>query len=149
MSNPKVPTALNIIRGNPGKRPLNKREPQGAEWRSRPPAYLDADAKKCWRIQTAKLLRMRVLTDADAIAMENLCTSYSRMVRAQRELAFTGKLLYPTKSGYIQKSPLLEVIKSEMQMVNKILLEFGMTASARSRIALPPERKPNSRWQDD
>ena len=40
------PTRLKIIQGNPGKRPLNKNEPQPERRLMRAPSHLSEEAKK-------------------------------------------------------------------------------------------------------
>jgi P27 family predicted phage terminase small subunit len=84
---------------------------------------------------------MRVLTEADGIALGNLCDSYSTMIQAQRKLRETGMLL-KTPSGYVQQNPLISIANSAMETVNKLAREFGLTPAARTRIyPEPPEEE--------
>jgi P27 family predicted phage terminase small subunit len=86
---------------------------------------------------------MRVLTEADYIALANLCHSFSIVINAQRQLNKTG-ILYKSKSGYIQQSPLLGIIHNQTTIVSNLLREFGLTPSSRTRVAIvEPEKKPN------
>jgi phage terminase small subunit len=55
---------------------------------------------------------MKVLTEADYIALGNLCQAYSILIDAQIQMNKTG-ILYKTKSGYIQQSPLLGIIHTQ------------------------------------
>ena len=49
MASPKpMPTALKILTGNRGKRPLNENEPKPKVKKLKPPEYLDKVAKKEW-----------------------------------------------------------------------------------------------------
>ena len=134
---PPKPRALREIEGNPGKRPLNPREPQPAVKRPRCPAYLDADARREWRRLVPILERMRVLTEADDIALANLCQQYALLQEAQIKLKKTG-LLIKTRSGYIQQSPLVAIISTTVDQVNKLCREFGLTPSSRTRIQVEP-----------
>lgn len=72
----KVPTALALVRGNPGKRPLNDAEPQPPAMSStNPPEWLDATAKRHWR----RVLRVATwLTEADLDRLALYCQAYSR-----------------------------------------------------------------------
>jgi P27 family predicted phage terminase small subunit len=79
------PTAIRIIDSNPGKRPLNGREPQPDAVEPRCPDHLDKDARKEWRRLVPILLRMRVLTEADGYSLANLCQAYSTMAKAQQK----------------------------------------------------------------
>ena len=55
------------------------------------PDHLDETAQKEWARVSRLLLAMKVLTEADYIALGNLCQAYSTMVAAQRQLNKTEK----------------------------------------------------------
>ena len=76
---------------------------------------------------------MRVLTEADGITLGNLCQQYSLLQQAQLKLQKTG-LLFKTKSGYIQQSPLVGIVAGCVEQVNKLCREFGLTPASRTRI---------------
>jgi P27 family predicted phage terminase small subunit len=127
------PTALKVIRGNPGKRALNHREPQPRDAAPHCPDYLDEVARKEWR-RLLKILRfMRVLTEADYMALASLCQAFSTMSKAQKQLTQTG-ILFKTPSGYVQQSPLFSMVNQSAELVTKLCREFGLTPSARSRV---------------
>jgi phage terminase small subunit len=46
---PPKPTALKVLEGNPGKRPLNQNEPKPEKKAPNCPSWLLPDAKKEWR----------------------------------------------------------------------------------------------------
>jgi len=118
------------LAGNPGKRPLNRYEPQPLRKRPRCPDYLDEIAKREWNRLAPILERMRALTEADGIALANLCQQYSMLQTAQIKLQKTS-LLLKTKSGYVQQSPLVGIISAAV--------EFGLTPAARTRIEVGPQ----------
>ena len=134
--NPK-PRALQVLEGNPGKRPLNPLEPQPSLRRPKCPDYLDEAAKREWKRLVPILEAMRVLTEADGIALGNLCMQYALLQEAQTKLRKTG-LLMKTRSGFIQQSPLVAVVSSTVDQVNKLCREFGLTPAARTRIQVAP-----------
>src|SRR3954447_21751271 len=137
------PTAIKRLEGNPGKRKLNEAEPTPTLGAPECPDHLDDVARKEWDRLTTILTAMKVLTEADYIALANLCQAYSTLINAQRQLNKTG-ILYKTKSGYIQQSPLLGIIHTQTTIVNNLLREFGLTPSSRTRVAIAePEKKPN------
>ena len=121
------------MRGNPGKRALNKYEPKPAEFTADPPAHLDESAISEWKRLVPILKRMKGLTEADYIALASLCQAYSTMAQAQVQLSKAG-LLYKTQSGYIQPSPLMGIVTRNMEIVKRHLAEFGLTPASRSRI---------------
>lgn len=129
-----IPTALKIVRGNPGKRPLNDREPQPPT-DSPPymPDHLDEMAQKEWKRIVPILEQMRVLTEADYMTLATLCQAFSTMAEAQRQLTRAG-ILYKTNSGYIQQSPLIAIVNQNALLVAKLCREFGLTPSARATV---------------
>jgi P27 family predicted phage terminase small subunit len=129
------PTALVVLEGNPGKRAINRAEPKPRLKTPECPQHLDEQAKTEWKRLVRIIRHMRILTEADYIALANLCQAYSRMVRAEKKLAEAG-LLYKTQSGYVQQSPLLSIINSSVETITKLCREFGLTPSSRSRIQL-------------
>ena len=135
------PRALVELEGNPGKRPLNPLEPQPRAKRPRCPRYLDQAAKREWRRLAPILSRMGVLTEADGIALANLCQQYAMLQQAQAKLQKTG-LLMKTKSGYVQPSPLVSIVAGCLEQVNKLCREFGMTPASRTRIQVNVEEEP-------
>jgi len=60
-----------------------------------------------------------VLTEADYIALANLCQAYSTLMNAQKQMNNSGIL--KTRSGYIQQNPLLGIIHTQTKVVPKIL----------------------------
>jgi P27 family predicted phage terminase small subunit len=131
------PTALKKLLGNPGKRKLNEAEPVPRAGLPHCPDHLDPVAQKEWNRLVPILTAMRVLTEADYIALANLCQAYSILIAAQVQLNKTG-ILYKTKTGYVQQSPLLGIITAQTTIVNNLLREFGLTPSSRTRIAVAP-----------
>ena len=153
------PTAIKRLEGNPGKRKLNEAEPSPTLGAPECPDHLDDVAMKEWDRLTSILVAMKVLTEADYIALANLCQAYSTLVNAQKQMNKTG-ILYKSKSGYIQQSPLLGIIHTQTTIVNNLLREFGLTPSSRRRVAtVEPKTKrinpfslldvPDEDWPDD
>ena len=139
------PTSLVLLEGNPGKRPINKREPQPRRIAPKCPAYLDEDAKAEWRRLVPVLRRMKVLTEADYMVLSSLCQAYSTMVKAQKKLTESG-LLFKTQSGYVQQSPLLSIVSSCVETITRLAREFGLTPASRTRLQMlsgAPEDQPD------
>ncbi|MEO0035368.1 MAG: hypothetical protein RLZZ501_1391, partial [Pseudomonadota bacterium] len=58
-----TPTHLKLVRGNPGKRPLNEAEPTPARALPSPPAHMSDEAKVAWGRMATLLDQMGVLTE--------------------------------------------------------------------------------------
>jgi P27 family predicted phage terminase small subunit len=135
---PPKPRALAIAEGNPGERPLNGFEPEPRKKRPKCPPHLSEEARREWRRLVPILERMRVLTEADGLALANLCMQYSTMIKAQRLLEKSG-LLFKTKSGYVQQSPLVAIVASCVDQVSKLCRDFGLTPASRTRLTVEKE----------
>jgi P27 family predicted phage terminase small subunit len=127
------PTAMKLIKGNPGKRKLNTQEPQPIITLPHCPAYLEVDARTEWDRLAPILVRMKVLTEADYIALASLCQTFSTMMKAQEQLTKSG-ILFKTPSGYVQQSPLIGIVNSCTEKIVTLCREFGLAPSARSRM---------------
>jgi phage terminase small subunit len=70
---PTKPTALKIIQGNPGKRPLNRHEPRPTLGCKRP-KFLKGRAARIWDEYAPELERIGVLTAVDGHLFAAWCT---------------------------------------------------------------------------
>ena len=134
-----TPTVIRKAEGNPGKRPFNDREPQPRAVRPKMPKHLDERAQKEWKRLCPMLERLRVLTEADGMALAILCVDYSILLQAQESLAKAGLLTKTQKTGAIHQSPLLNIIAVTTDRVTRSLREFGLTPASRSRVAATAE----------
>ena len=134
------PSVIEKAEGRPGHRPVNRTEPKPGQNVPRCPEHLDERARKEWRRLVPILRGMKVLTEADGMALANLCQTYSTLITAQKKLTELG-ILYKTPSGYIMQSPLLAVVNQCVDTVTKLSREFGLTPAARSRISVKPEER--------
>ena len=130
------PTQLNQLQGNPGKRPLNKREPKPKN-SVRKPRGMSQGAKKFWHDHAAELERIQILTGVDAPAFQLAAEHYAIAVQAARELHETG-LTVEGKDG-MKKSPLAQVFKDNALAFKAFAVEFGMTPSSRTRLKMPED----------
>ena len=136
---PKKPTALKILEGNPGKKPLPQNEPKPAPIMPDPPTWLDAEGKKFWETYGPKLNLLGLLTEIDGPAFTAICERYALYVKCVKTLKKKG-LIMETESGYEQQRPEVSIAKNALADVKAFLTEFGMTPSSRSRIDLKIEK---------
>jgi P27 family predicted phage terminase small subunit len=134
------PTALKKLAGNPGKRPLNGGEPRMPVPARTPrvPPYLSKYAKKEWRRMVKMLLNAGLYTEADQTALAMYCQAYGRWRQAEEELDKQNKLMYETDKGYHHQSPLVSITARYWEQMRKMLAEFGLTPSSRSRMTFDP-----------
>lgn len=130
------PTHLKLLQGNPGKRPVNKREPKPRPIAPSCPSWLSAEAKKEWAVIAPELERLGLLTIIDGSALAGYCQSYARWKQAERVLDKDG-FTRETESGFLQQRPEVSIAQKSLGLVAKFLVEFGMTPSSRARLTLP------------
>jgi P27 family predicted phage terminase small subunit len=134
------PTLLKTLEGNPGKRPLNDREPVPPDGIPDCPDFLTSEARAEW-FRTAKVLKeMRLLTLADRSALAAYCTAYGRWVEAEQQVQKYGTIVKSPNKGFPMKSPYLTVADQALESMRKLMVEFGLTPSSRSRIKVPANR---------
>jgi len=138
---PRTPTKLKLLRGNPGKRAINKREPKPPAKVPKCPAWLDAMAKREWKRVVPVLAKLEMLTEIDRGALAAYCDAYSRWQQAARELRETGTT-YIGDRGLVRRHPLVSVVHDAFGEMKAMGAEFGLTPAVRSRLQVveqPPE----------
>lgn len=136
MGRPPKPTAMKELAGNPGKRPLNKREPKPRVMIPPVPKWLTGAARLEYRRTAKMLVQLRVLTEADATALALYAREYERYIHANEMIAASGDVLRG-KSGYYQ-SPWVGVSNMAFKNMRGLLTEFGLTPASRTRIQAAP-----------
>ena len=141
---PPTPSALKVIRGNPGKRALNKREPRPQAKPPECPDYVKADpvALAYWEHYVPILMDMKVLTVADQTVLASLCLVHSHLIlnlKKVRELNAAGDsgiagIVIATKSGYLAPNQLYLNVQTAIEQELKLCRELGLSPSARTRI---------------
>jgi len=147
------PTALKVLRGNPGKRKLNALEPIPPAGAVRKPT-LSTTAGHVWDRLAPIAIAMRTLTAADVTAFATLCE-----LQATLECAWAQKNP-PPKTGdrkadrearYAHASTLADAIKTEKDfapIVRQYYALFGLEPVSRAKIQVPePAKTPVvSKW---
>lgn len=130
------PTELKRLSGNPGHRHLNDDEPQPDRIAPAIPRGLMPLARKFWKAHGPALERMGLLTEIDGAAFTMLTIHYEIAWKAAQILKEDG-LVSIDENGAERKHPLHQVLRDNSAMLLRYSREFGMTPSARSRIAVP------------
>lgn len=130
-----TPTAIKILEGNPGKRPINRNEPRPEKRAPNCPTWLEPEAKKEWKRMTKTLEAIGILTQVDATAFAGYCQAYARWREAEEFLSKHGTI-FKTPSGYIQQVPQVSIAQTYLKIMKDFCSEFGLTPAARSRISV-------------
>jgi P27 family predicted phage terminase small subunit len=131
------PTSVKQLQGNPGKRPLNKREPKPLTEVKRPWGLGRGLAGKFWDEHAPELERLEVLTGVDGPAFRLAAEHYSLAIEALKELRAEG-LTIEGRDGP-KKHPLAQIARDNSMAFKSYAVEFGMTPSSRARLKLPED----------
>lgn len=132
------PTKLKIVGGTFRKDRAVGNEPQpvAADEAPKPPRYLGRYAKTEWRRVVPELHRLGLLSVVDRAALEAYCEAYHDWREAKLALDEEGRT-YKTDTGYIRPRPEIKFAAEAVKTMKAFMGEFGLTPSARSRIAMP------------
>ena len=128
------PTAQKRLEGNPGKRPLNDREPRIPKAVLRCPRHLDAEARREWQRIAPLLKRAGVATAVDRAFLAGYCVAWSAFVSADRAVQQYGEVLMSDKTGQAYASPYINLRAMALKQLHRYGVELGIGASSRSRI---------------
>lgn len=146
------PTNLKLVTGNPGKRAINRREPDPTYLANlEPPTWLQPDAQLVWSEVAPRLARAKLLTECDVDALAMGCVSIAQYRRAAR---MAGEQLIKSKVEYDElgkprapkpdaggeyMNPWLIVQSMSFKQAMAVFQQFGMSPAARTRIAINPQ----------
>jgi P27 family predicted phage terminase small subunit len=81
-----------------------------------------------------KLRAFGLVTVIDKAALAAYCQAWGRWVEAEQQLRKYGPVI-KSPSGFPIQSPYLTIANKAMEQMTRMLVEFGMTPSSRSRVA--------------
>lgn len=133
---PKAPM-LKLLQGNPGKRPLNKQEPQVPARMPQCPKHLHGEARAEWKRLAPQLYELGLLTELDVAALSALCVTWALWTEAEQKLASEG-LTVTGRGGAVRPSPWIAIASRAQRDMQLLAAEFGMTPTSRQRIRVTP-----------
>jgi len=133
-----------MITGNPGKRKIKAGEPIPIrEDLPDPPPFLLDEAKVEWGRVSSELHRLGLLTKIDRSSLAAYCQAYGRWAQAEKAIRkmaerdeLTGGLMIKTSNGNAIQNPLVGTANKAAGDMMRYAAEFGMTPSARVRLAV-------------
>lgn len=140
-----TPTALKVLRGNPGKRSLPKNEPNPARATPSAPAYLSGEAKAHWRKVVKQLVAVGLMTDLDVDALAAYCEVFTRWIDANEKIRRHGAVV-KSRNGFPTISPFVHVADKAFVQMRALLTEFGMTPSSRTGVTVA-KKDEHSPWE--
>ena len=80
------------------------------------------------------LEQLGLLTEMDMAAFAGYCQAYARWKEAEEFISQHGTMIR-TPNGYLQQVPQVSIAQTNLKIMLKFCEQFGLTPSARSRIA--------------
>ena len=133
------PTAIKKLEGNPGRRPLPENEPE-YPFGTTCPNFMPVYGRSEWKRLYPILVKARVLTRADRVALAGYCEAYARWRRAVEYLDKAGTDVYMTPSGTLRPLPHVTIAANASDQMRKWASTLGITPSNRTRIEPIPDK---------
>lgn len=144
---PKTPTHLALVKGNPSKRAVNKKEPKPKSGVPPIPKHLDKMGKYWFKRIGEELDAVGVMTTLDGKALELLIeayTEYRQHCDVLTEEGYTYKTVSATGENIVKAHPAAVMKSDAWKRIRAMLSEFGMTPASRSKVGAsgPSEADP-------
>jgi P27 family predicted phage terminase small subunit len=142
------------LEGNPGHRriPTNELRPR-CDKIPKPPPFLIGIARQEWRRIAPQCFVLGLLTNLDVASLAAYCQAYARWVIAETRCAemaerdeLTSGLMIKTTNGNVVQNPLVGTARRAAADMVRYASEFGLTPSARARLALNAETPRKSKF---
>jgi P27 family predicted phage terminase small subunit len=144
-----VPTHLKIVRGNPGKRKLNKNEPLPIGDLVDAPAWMTEMQKQGWNYAIENAPK-GLLKKLDRSVLVSWAIAEDLHRRASEMVEKFGILTKAPNSGAPIQSPYLPVVNKQAMIMLKAAELLGFSPASRSRVQIveiPAHNEPNP-WDD-
>jgi P27 family predicted phage terminase small subunit len=144
---PKTPTHLALVKGNPSKRAVNKKEPKPPSGVPPIPKHFDKMGKYWFKRIGEELDAVGVMTTLDGKALELLIeayTEYRQHCDVLAEEGYTYKTVSATGEEIVKAHPAAVMKSDAWKRIRAMLAEFGMTPASRSKVGAkgPAEADP-------
>ena len=146
-----IPTATKELMGNPGKRALNKREPQPKGELYAAPTWMSDSQREGWAYAiTNSPPGLLKLLDCSVLAVWVVAEDLHR--QAAEKVAQFGLLTKSPNAGMPLQSPYLAILNKQAQIMLKAAAELGFSPSSRSRVQVAPDPRDgpfaNNGWRN-
>ena len=141
-----VPTALKLIRGNPGHRKINKDEPVPDTVAPEMPAFFGEFEAEAWNYLVSELGKMGILASSDRGEMSIYCDAWGRYARNKSHIRDVdgGLEVITTKQGNRIQNPHLGICNRALEDLARSGANLGLNPIQRTRIH-QEKKEPKSR----
>jgi P27 family predicted phage terminase small subunit len=145
-----VPTKLKVLTGNPGKRPINRNEPEPKRGIPRMPEWLCGFpfAVEEWEREATILDGMGILTVAEEGVLAMRCYIASQIRDMAKEIEKEGRVVYTSRMDSLgnevmdakpnPKAVQLKNLLTEYRQIGSLL---GFDPASRARMSVDPTEK--------
>lgn len=129
-----IPDALKALAGQTRPDRMNPEQPVApSDGLQFIPDELSEEGKKYWPKIRATLVAAGIATNLDRQALIMLCETWATYLEAVEGLRSDGLMIVGT-AGRPVKSQYLAVINQQSAILNRLMVEFGMTPTSRQRL---------------
>jgi P27 family predicted phage terminase small subunit len=142
-----VPTRLNILRGNPSRRPLNTDEPTPPPLGETVPPELEDEpqARAEWERLAPGLIACGQVTLADRALLIGYCLKYGQWLHLE-DVASKEDPIVEGSTGNPIVNPTHRHANALFELVLRAAGELGLTPASRSRVTKAPTAPAVSKW---
>lgn len=135
------PTALKVLAGNPGRRPLNKLEPNYVPGIPEKPEWFGTYASEEWDRLVGNLNGQAVFTKNDLGIMVSVCLAYEQMrenLGVIKAIGNTYTIEDLNNNKHFKVRPETLRFETALREYRTMLADLGFTPSSRSKIKVLP-----------
>jgi P27 family predicted phage terminase small subunit len=147
------PTALKVLRGNPGKRKPNVDEPEPPKGTAVKPSGLSTGASAAWDELAPICIAMGTLTTADVRVFATMCELQSTLQQASALKDSKGCQVFTADKDSDEDGQLVLVVDASLKLERDTAVAlrpfyalFGLEPVSRARIRVPKDKQPVSKW---
>jgi P27 family predicted phage terminase small subunit len=119
-----------------GRKPKPQKEVTPAAGHPACPPHIKGEARAEWDRICGELDLLGLLTTADRPALALYCKAWARWIEAEAKVAELGLLVSAPKTKTPMGNPYLSIANKAHEQMLKLLVEYGLTPSARSRMRI-------------
>ncbi len=149
------PTHIKALENNPGKKKI-KEDPDMSSGLPSPPSHLDKYANQEWNRLASGLHAAGLLYEAYSAVFAAYCQAFSRWRVAEEGIQKAAKaggmpsaITALSSKGTLSKHPLVRISEEASRAMTKYAAEFGLTPSARARLAIDPGKGKKGGFADE
>jgi P27 family predicted phage terminase small subunit len=146
-----TPNVVQMMRGNPGKRPLNLSDGVNPPIQvPAPPKWLSTHASKEWKRIGAELAQLGLIAEIDKASLATYCQTWGdlcelelafaaqkRMVKdkvGNSDTALMNAYFQKTPTGFLRESAVHKKIVEMRSELDRYVRNFGLNPAARARV---------------